>query len=346
MIRTGILIRGLLCIILVFMTISCVSIQKSLDNYSLNRNKKGILKNFTPGDVVTLKSYIDSFDLGQLTKVAPGSTPIKKEPLLKWHIKSKVPINYEKWFFKSDFFKGKTPGGALFYVLNQTPFAGSNVILFVPGFGVSDFAFGFIKRFFAAEIEAGYNIVIYIPPYHLDRQKKGEAPGNGLITASPLNTIQIMINSVKELRMVYTYLKAEGADSIGGWGGSMGGALTLMLQSLEELDHLALMIPVLDWNTFITPEEVFPCYGEEGFSKETIKKAYSLISPVSYPLNIQPERVHIEAALYDQLNPMENIRFYAESNKIKNFYSYRTGHAAILLDKKIYTDYSAFLKGL
>ncbi len=346
MIRLEILIKSLLCIILVFMTVSCVSIQKSLDTYSLNRNKKGILKNFTPGDVVTLENYIDSFDLERLTKVAPDSTPIKTEPLLNWHIKSKVPLNYEKWLFKSDFFKNKTPGDAVFYVFKQQPFVGSNVVLFVPGFGVSDFAFGFIKKFFTAEIEAGYNIVMYIPPYHMDRQKKGESPGNGLVTASPLNTVQIMINSVKELRMVYSYLIAEGADSIGGWGGSMGGALTLMLQSLEELDHLALMIPVLDWNTFITPEEIFPRYEKEGFSRETIHKAYLLISPVSYPLTIQPERVQIEAALYDQLNPVDIIRLYAENNGIKNFHTYKTGHAAILLDKKIYRDYSLFLKGL
>ncbi len=155
-----------------------------------------------------------------------------------------------------------------------------------------------------------------------------------------------MVNSVKELRTVYNYLKDEGAVSIGAWGGSMGGALAFMLQSLEIIDHLAVMIPVLDWNTFITPEEIYPCYEEEGFSKETLKKAYSLISPVSYPLTIQPGRVQIEAALYDQLNPVWSIRNYAKNNGIKDFHTYKAGHALILLDKKIYRDYALFLERL
>ena len=340
------MIKSLLCIILVLMIVSCISIQKSVDNFSIKRNKRGILKNFNPGDEATLKNYIESFDLEQRTEVAPDIAPPRVEPLSKWHIKSKVSINYEKWIFKSDFFKHKVPGDALFYVLKQTPLPGSKVILFIPGFGVSDFAFTLIKTFFKTEIEAGYNVVIYIPPYHMERQKRGKPPGSGLITASPLNNVQIMVNSVKELRTVYNYLKDEGAVSIGTWGGSMGGALAFMLQSLEIIDHLAVMIPVLDWNTFITPEEIYPRYEEEGFSKETLKKAYSLISPVSYPLTIQPGRVQIEAALYDQLNPVRSIRNYAKNNRIKDFHTYKTGHALILLDKKIYRDYALFLERL
>lgn len=334
----------LFSVILVLMFISCTSLQKGIDRYSLYRNKKAILKDFSPGNPDSLARYIAGFNLEDLTAVPPGTAPYSITPLEKWHISSGKMLTYEKWTFKSGFFKDKLPGDALFYVIKQSDLQNSSVILWVPGFGISNTAFMFVKNFFTAEINAGYNIVIYVPPYHMERQLKGKSPGSGLITASPLHTITEMINAVKELRMVYTYLKSRKVTDIGTWGGSMGGALTLMLQSVEAIDSMGLMIPVLNWNTFITPEEEFPRYRKAGFSKELLTQAYHLISPIRYPLTVSPERIQIEAAEFDQLNPIDDIIEYSRKHGIKNIYTYKSAHASILLNKKIYPDYAEFLK--
>ncbi|MCD6395905.1 MAG: hypothetical protein J7L71_00060 [Spirochaetaceae bacterium] len=325
---------------------SCSSIQTNIDKTSLNKNKKQILKDFSPGNPADLQSYIEKFDLNEKTFI-PKSVELKSvKELTSWHIKTKKDINYEKWTFDSPFYNLDIPGDALFYVMQQKPWENSKVILWIPGFGVSDMAFTFLKRFFTSEIEAGYNIVIYIPPYHMDRQKKGEAAGNGLLSSSPLDNVKKMVNSVKELRTAYRYLENRKVRSISMWGGSMGGAFALMLQSLEGFDHLSLMIPVLDWNSFITPESVLPQYLEAGFDKNLIQAAYALISPVNYKLTIPPEKVQVEAAELDQLNPIDEIKNYCTVNKIKNFSIYPSGHATILLYKDVYRDYEKFLLSL
>lgn len=180
----------------------------------------------------------------------------------------------------------------------------------------------------------------------MERQEKGNDPGSGLITAAPLYNVKKMVNSVKELRMVIRYLQSKEINSIGTWGGSMGGALTLMLQSLEPVDHMGLMIPVLDWNTFIIPESLYPLYKDTGFEKELLIKAYNLISPRYYPLTVPSGRIQIEAGEFDQLNPISTIINYSIKYNICNTIIYPSGHSAILLRKDIYKDYAEFLSEL
>jgi len=333
--------------LLLFLTLtSCTSIQINIDKTSLKKNKKQILKDFSPGDPEDLRNYIENFDLNEKTFI-PKSVELKSiKALNTWHIRTKKDINYKKWTFDSPFYNSDIPGDALFYVMQQKPWVNSRVILWIPGFGVSNMAFNFLKKFFTSEIEEGYNIVIYIPPYHMDRQKKGESAGSGLLSSNPLDNIKKMVNSVKELRTVYRYLENKKVQSISMWGGSMGGAFALMLQSLEKFDHLSLMIPVLDWNSFTTPESVLPQYLEAGFDKNLIQAAYALISPVNYKLSIPPVRIQIEAAEFDQLNPIKKTKNYCNVNNIKKFNIYPSGHATILLYKDVYRDYEKFLLSL
>ena len=325
---------------------SCTSIQINIDKNSLNKNKNQILKDFSPGNPAELQNYINNFDLNKETSVEGKINPVSITALNTWHIKTKKNITYEKWTFTSPFYSSNIPGNSIFYVMQQKQWDNSKVILWIPGFGVSDFAFTFLKKFFTSEIEAGYNIVIYIPPYHMDRQEKSEKAGNGLLTSSPLDNVKKMVNSVKELRTVYKYLGNKKVRSISMWGGSMGGAFALMLQSLEKFDHVSLMIPVLDWNSFITPESVLPEYAEAGFDKNLIDAAYGLISPVNYNLTVKPEKIQIEAAEFDQLNPIEKTKNYCNVNNIKNISIFPSGHATVLLYKGIYRDYKKFLSSL
>ncbi len=338
--------KPVLIIVSVFFLLSCRSVQVGIDRYSLNRNKNAILEDFSPGSPDQLNQYISGYDLNILTGVEENVRPSEIIPLNTWQIKTEKKIDYRKWIFSSSFFKEEVPGDSVFYVYQQNPWRDSKVILFVPGFGVSDFAFRFLKNFFTLVIDEGYNIVFYIPPFHMDRQEEGKPGGSGLLTSKPLDNVQKLTNSVKEIREVYRYLKNQNVRSIGLWGGSMGGAFSLLLQSMESFDHLALMIPVIDWNSFITPETVMVRYNEKGFKEEIIKEAFSLISPVNFELKIARDRVFIQAAEFDQLIPVNDIIKYSAENSIDNLNIYPAGHATILLHSSIYEDYGGFLASL
>ncbi|MFW5801928.1 MAG: hypothetical protein ACOCVC_07825, partial [Spirochaeta sp.] len=50
-----------------------------------------------------------------------------------------------------------------------------------------------------------------------------------------------------------------------------------------------------------------------------------------------------QAARYDQLTSVDAIQRYASVNSIQDLKVYDKGHATILLDGEIYTDYAEFL---
>ncbi len=73
---------------------------------------------------------------------------------------------------------------------------------------------------------------------------------------------------------------------------------------------------------------------------------YGLINPVNYRLNIDPERIHIMYAEYDQFTPSDVIIDYAEENQISNIVSYKRRHATILLTSKLYKGCGYFMDSL
>ena len=124
-----------------------------------------------------------------------------------------------------------------------------DTILWVPGMGVSDTAFQFIKHFFNHELAAGYNIAFYIPPFHLDRREPGKGNGEGFFTADVQSNVQVILETVRELRTMVQYLISTGVGRIAGLGGSMGAATLLLTAQTVDMDFLCLMIPVVDWET-------------------------------------------------------------------------------------------------
>ncbi|MBN2440031.1 MAG: hypothetical protein JXJ04_01755, partial [Spirochaetales bacterium] len=77
--------------------------------------------------------------------------------------------------------------------------------------------------------------------------------------------------------------------------------------------------------------------------ERTLREAYGLSSPVSYNMNVPPERIMILCAEYDQLTPPEIIVNYAKKRDINNIITYPESHTTILLNQSVYKDYAVFL---
>ncbi len=107
------------------------------------------------------------------------------------------------------------------------------------------------------------------------------------------------------------------------------------------------MIPVLNWNTIIFGpvfKEVRQKLISRYCSEDILRKAFRLISPVEYDLNIPAERVLIQYVRYDQLTPSGTVAEYAEKRGIDNVHGYPESHATIFLNSSVYKDYAEFLK--
>ncbi len=333
----------------------CASFQTSLDTSGLKDSAKameGAVSYFQEGHFwgpKVLASTLDNFNPFALVD-APPRVEVTVGNLDRWRLsEGGRDLHQEKLRFPSTSpVRMRTPDEAIFYLYYRGDLAGKKVILWVPGYGVSDFAFLFIRKIFATELDHNYAILFYTLPGHLERIHAGEKSGDGLLSADPETNLETVQTVLGELETGMNYLRGRGASSFSAWGGSMGAAFLLLLAEREHFDHLALMIPVLDWNSIMGN----PAMGglraglrAAGYPDSLVEKAYRAISPMDRAWKPGSTRVLIQYARRDQLTPEAITLAFAKARGIEAL-GYDESHATILLSGKMFADYRRFLDGV
>ncbi len=332
-------------------------LHRNIDRRGLEKLAASMARRFDPGSPAALEAYLDAFDPAEKTR-PPETVSIEREPLENplIDLRGLPGLTSERISFTGmvPVPEGHPAATARFHHYRHTgtpasaPEKGPTVV-FLPGLGVSESAFSFIGRLMLDILRSGRDLLLYIPPFHLERSAGTAGEELHLFDADLTLTLDFFFGMVREIRTAMTSLQSSaGPDpAFGGWGGSMGAALLLELARHEEIASAALMIPVVDWATIITGEicgaVCLPQLEAAGFGRELVERALKVMSPYGYGLPIDPERIMIQAAELDQLTPPQRIRKFAEAQDIENLRYYRKGHASILLDRTIYRDYRAFL---
>jgi len=351
MIKIKKLISMLLLCLLMLGLCSCSYVQKRMDISGLEDLAADITADVPPGSPDKLHAFVNTTSLAKDTEPA-SDIHFAISPLTKWHIQhpSSNKLIMEKITFPSRIQHKNGLDAAVFYVYRNGALKDKKVILWIPGAGVSDFAFRFIKYFFFEALVRNYNIVFYVPPYHLERTEAGKKNGEGLLTPDHERNISILLNSVRELRTMISYLKTNGVAKIGGWGGSIGATMLLLTEQMEEFDHLNMMIPIIDFDTVIFKNvhmiNAVAQFEGAGFAESLLAQAYGIVNPIKYQLKINQNRVQIMYAEYDQLTPESVIVEFAQKTNIKKIIAYPRSHATMLLANKLYADYGMFLDSL
>jgi len=323
-------------------------IQVWIDNYSVRGLKEKLLNDFRPGNADSLISYLDSFSLNEYTKPVYAND-IRISSRANWSLKEKFPQNLieERLSFASFLTYLNPSDSAFFYIYKKNNFKNSKIILWVPGLGVSNLAFRFIKQFFITEIEKGYTVVVYVPPFHLDRKHPEKENGDGFITSNIQGNLQTQFEAVRELRTLLKFLEQKEPAEINAWGGSMGASFLLLTSQFYKFEHISLMIPMVDWeHTMLQNKELkslLPDYAKYDIDSNLLARAFKTISPINYELNLPKQKTLIQLADYDQLTNKKKIIEFADKNGINNIKSYHQGHATILMNRKLYKDYDEFL---
>jgi len=339
--------RIILYIFILFSLSSCEYLQKRIDISSIEDMKEKIFTDFDAGKPELLKQFVDSLNIEKDTKpLFTDKINIRKRQ--KWSLADKISDSLIEEVITfpsllSDFIPGDS---AIFYVYRLSDFKSSKTILWIPGFGVSDKAFFFIKKLFVEELNQGYNVLVYIPPYHLGRKLPKKDDGDGFFTADMQKNLKVNFEELREIRTMNRYLRKQGVAEISAWGGSMGASTLLLSTKFTDYEHICLMIPVVDWNNIIFNNKHFKPIADSlkvhGFNHIDISNALQKMSPLSYKLNL-PENTFVQYAKYDQLNAENTMLSFVKQYQISNVKSYKTSHATILLSSKLYNDYTAFL---
>ncbi|NQU63322.1 MAG: hypothetical protein HQ517_03415 [SAR324 cluster bacterium] len=219
------------------------------------KNIAGSILNDTQNESMQeLETYLSTDHTKSSYQVGPLSR-IKKKPLTHWLLDD-IPIQQELSFPSTLKRKNGDPDTAIFYLYSNTGLRRQKVILWIPGFGVSDLAFRFIKTFFINELNAGYSVLFYNIPYHLNRIEDGDEMGEGVFTSNNQKNLELVKHVQYEMRTAVNYLNSENVKSISGWGGSVGAAYLWLASETIHFDHMTLMIPIVDWTTIIFHEHM------------------------------------------------------------------------------------------
>lgn len=326
---------------------SCLSLKIWLDRIGIDDVAEMILADFQSESANELKSYLErqnSYD--SLLAVEPDK--IKVSSLKDWRLKD-VPIQQKVTFPSTLKLDNGESDTAVFYLYSHSELKGQDVILWIPGFGVSDLAFRFIDTFFVNELNAGYAVLFYNIPYHLNRIQEGEEMGQGLFTGNNRRNLEVINHVLYEINSAIKYLESNEVKSISGWGGSIGAAFLWLASESYHFEHMTLMIPIVDWTSLIFHERmngVVNKMNDNGITNELLKNAYFNVSPFHVPTQTNPENIQILYSKHDQFTPERLILEFAGKWNITNFHGYNESHASILINDQIYKDNQQFLKQL
>ncbi len=231
-------------------------------------------------------------------------------------------------------------------VFSRGPLGQRPVELFLPGAGVSDLAFRFLKHLFVGADDAGADVVVWVPPDHLDRQR-GDVAGDDLFGADLSANLHTQRAMVREVRTIMAALHARGVSRIGMWAGSLGAAVGVVAASVESVDHIALMIPLLDWRTLMLEPESFQPVRErlraDGVDFDLLERALLAGSPVATSAVAPAGRGLLVFAEEDQLTPpLVNLSFAERHGFVAT--GYPVSHASILLVPGMYDQTTMFFR--
>jgi len=336
--------RAVFSALLFFALGGCTSFLKSIDLSSLRDVNAELLADSETGSPESLSAFLEDFD--PFGVPVPDQKLILREPLNRWDLKDDAHpgLQQERLSFPS-------PLGdeAVFYLYYEGKLEGKKAVLWVPGYGVSDFAFRFIDRLFRDELDRGYAVLFYTLPYHVERKEKANGAGGKLFSADAVKTLKTFSGVIADLRVGLDFLRAERVASVSGWGGSVGAVFLWTLSSREEFDHLALMIPVVDWNTFLFHPELAPAVSRLlglGFSRDLLSRAYGFFSPIGVETLTRPERIQVLYSRFDQLTPEAVTLDFVRRKGLRNVRGFDESHASILLNGGMYKEYEKFLDAM
>ncbi len=340
----------LIVVIFLLLFCGCVRLQKRLDILSIEYRNKDFAENTDYGNVDQLRDYIETIDLESDTvpinfTMDDVRISLLDEPVLEDI--DDISVIQEKIILPSSMRTGNPDiDRTVLYVFRQKELENRNVILVAPGGPMNEKYFKYICGYLSDAIRRGYDVIMYIPPYFLDRAE----PENSFFTLNTRHNVSAIIQSVKEIRTTLFYLRKRRVNSVGMFGGSLGGSLVLLASLYENVDHISVMEPVVDWCYTLVKNEYFSPtmvrIKKAGFNADMLCSAYKKVSPCSYSPNQKNRNIQILYPKYDQYTPSTVMYPFSRKWNIKHFDEYERSHVTVLINDDMFQGYYSFLDSL
>ena len=133
----------------------------------------------------------------------------------------------------------------------------------------------------------GADVVLLVPPYHLERTPRGFASGDAVFATSLPDHLNVFAQELSDLRRLVAWLRAQGVPVLGAFGGSVGAMLLLRMATWDgSLDFLTVFIPMIHLAGVLdgpAAEPVRRRLFKDGQSVEEVKRLYASLDPTGDP---------------------------------------------------------------
>lgn len=230
---------------------------------------------------------------------------------------------------------------AIAQVFRMGPLGKRPVVVWVPGQAISASDWESLQTYFNGVLDSGCDVVLYVPPYHLERTPAGLGSGDAMLATDFADHLGVFAQEVSDLRRLSLWLRAQGVRWLGAFGSSMGGGMLLRTVTFDPaFDFLILKQPLVDWNTVIARPEMAPVRAriEAEVGPQVREQAYRALDSRPDAPKLPAERIALLYGQYDQVAPEAQARSLADAWRLSEVRVYPRGHALITVGGATYRD--------
>ena len=196
-------------------------------------------------------------------------------------------------------------------------------------------------------VRRGVDVVLLVPPYHLERTPAGFSSGDAVLAASTPDHLRVFAQELSDLRRIVGWLRGLGPPALGGLGTSLGGALLLRTVTWDSgLDFLTVIIPAISPGDILDDAAgaLFRLrLAAEGRSPADLSRLYASLDPTGLPPRLSASRISVLYGRHDRIAGERRILDWAAAWGVTRLYAYPRGHALALFAPSMYADYARVL---
>ena len=157
----------------------------------------------------------------------------------------------------------------------------------------------------------GMNLLFPVLPLHGAR-KAGRRSGDGFLMGDPIDTVHAESQAMWDIRRLLSWARAEGAETMGVFGLSLGGYQAALLASLDpDLACAIPGIPLVDVSRAVWRHgpPLYIRYSEtQGIVHDEMAEVLRVVSPLALEPKVPHERRYMFGAVADRLVPPDQVR--------------------------------------
>ncbi len=298
------------------------------------------------GELLDKPPYATAGELERLTRPAADDLKVTSEPLQHFRLDEPGLIEELITFPSAVQLHHPESNLARAYVYRHGPLGPRPVVLWVPGQYVIDLASIPIAWFTRPIVQRGVDVVLLVPPYHLERSPAGFASGDAVFATSLTDHLNVFAQEIADTRRLIGWLRAQGVRTLGGFGGSLGALVLLRTATWDKFDFLTVFIPMVRIASLLDQPEAAPFLRRitaEARSRSVVLNAYAALDPSADRPLVDPDRISVLYGRHDRIASEAQMLTWARAWGVRRLYGYNRGHTLSLFTPAMYRDHALIL---